>query len=243
MLKIKTIETAQLSKEEIKKCSNEIRYLTTSAWGDPAELADRWLELADVVVLARDADKLVAFASGKIIDNKTLNLVATIIDPSYQGKGLSTKLNLEIAWYFIEKHPIQFMEGFNIVFRTQNPSLYEKVYKKIPIFPDYRKNIEPTVQQRAIFKRIIQLFCPRNEFDEDKFVIKKAHDLYPGLIYDHNNIPWAKSIAINHFFEKRLKYDRKSGDTMVFIGYVKPFHLLKYDLIKSIRYFFSKNGK
>lgn len=240
MLKIKTIETAQLSKEEIKKFSNEIRGLTKSAWGDPAKLADRWLEIADVVVMARDADKLVAFASGKIINSKALNLVATIIDPAYQGRGLSTKLNLEIAWYFIEKHPIQFMEGFNIVFRTQNPSLYEKVYKKIPVFPDYRKNIKPTEEQRAIFEKIIQLFCPRNEFDEDMFVIKKAHDLYPDLIYKINNIPWAKSVAINHFFEKRLNYSEQSGDTMVFIGTVKPFHLLKYDLSKSIRFLFKK---
>jgi hypothetical protein len=209
-----------------------IKEVTKKAWGDPAQLAEKWINLADVLVLARERGTLIGFATGKFLDSQTVNLIATVIDPDFQGKGLSTKLNSIIIRNFYLRNPIRLITGFRMVFRTQNPSLYEKVYGKLILFPDYRGMRKVDSEDKRILEIIKENFCPTNQVDEESFVIKGAHEKYPELIYQVEKIPWAKDPKINEFFETKLGLGKRTGNTMVLVGKVNFWHILKYDLLK-----------
>lgn len=203
--------------------------LVTENWGDPGEnFLKKSLNEADVIFVAKQGNKICAFVTGDYIDRDILFLHLTVVSADCRGQGLYRIMNNKIIIDFIKKHKLQALKGFYLVFRTANPSLYERVNKYLPLIPDFKKERSPNVKEIEIFKRISRLTSPQSENNAINFVIMKAYADSPGLILKPEKIPLAFEKDINDFFEKKLALSKQEGNVMVCLGRVSLFAISKY---------------
>lgn len=198
-----------------------IRDITSECWGDPAELVDRWLEIADLVILLEINKKYIGFAVGKKINSRVITLVASAVLSEFQGNGYARIINKKmLAMLFCadtNKFPRNFLiNNAYIVFRTPNPRLISSLYKEGYTFPSIN-NLPPTKEEMEIFQEIIKIFSISSQYDIRKSIVYSAYINYPSLIYTHLNIPWSVHSKINKFCEKYLRLTRREGNTMVVI--------------------------
>lgn len=225
------IVISQLTKKQIQSDENRAGVLSSIAidtWGEPKELFAKSLAVADVLFVAKYGERIIAFATGDIIDGGILYLHATVVHKDFGGLGIYRKLNNKVIATYISKRPYRALSGFWCAFRTLNPSLYDRVYKFYPLYPDYKNNRKPTNGEQNVFRKIWQLTSPQCEVDVDNFVIKSAYHDTPGLIWNPDVIPLAKNNNINDFFEEKLSLSKMNGDIMVCVGRINPLLLLKY---------------
>lgn len=218
----------KISKIDLKRLEEEILLLTRKSWGNPESLARRWLLLADYLVIVYKGKDLVAFAIGSILEKRTLNLTATVVNKAFSGRGLASKMNKLIITNFVISNFLPLVSGgLYFVFRTPNPKLYEGIRKKISVFPDYRKMRAPTKDELKIFRKVVKTFCPNNSYNEDKFIILGAYKLFPDLIYkSEGSIPKPADRDVYDFFVKNLSLKKKQGNTMVVVGRLDLFKYL-----------------
>jgi len=208
---------------------NKLVSLVIENWGDPGEsFLKKSLEDADVIFVAKQGSKICAFVTGDYVDRDILFLHFTVVSADCRGRGLYRKMNSKIIFDFMKKHKFQALKGFFVVFRTANPSLYERVYKYLPLFPDYKKVRSPNSKEIEIFEKISQLTSPQSEKNTNDFVIMEAYADSPGLILKPEKIPYAFEKDINDFFEEKLALTKQEGNVMVCLGRVSLYEIFKY---------------
>lgn len=223
--------TKAVSREKISEITRQVKEITESAWDDPGELVNKWLELADIIIIVKCDNHPSAFAIGSYVDYDIVSLVSTMVRPSLQNSGLSTHLNgLIIKNHFLTRfrfrRALKIFAPIYFVFRTPNPTLYASVNKKFSLFPSvsYR---EPSAKEIKVFNLIVKKFLADARVDRKTFVIKGAYSLYPNLIYKDKEIPWSKNETINNFFEKNLRLTKHEGNTMVVLGKISPLNFIR----------------
>jgi len=224
-------DISRLSPSEKNILSTEMHALTKETWGDPGELANRWLSLSDVVVEVRRGS-LIGFATCSVLDDNIFLFPATIIHPNEQGKKLGLYINkLLLKKIFSKKLNTvgwcvwKYFEPWYIVFRTPNPRLYASVSKRINIYPSLDKKPIPR-KVLAVAERIAKVFSPEREFNRENFVIKNALMDFPGLIYATDAIPWSGDDAVDSFFREDMELLGKCGNELVIVGQVPKLQLL-----------------
>ena len=184
-------------------------------------MGKKWLDLADVLILARFNNQICAFATGKFLEDDFVLLIATMVDPKYQNYGLSTFINSLIIkkafWRKIKRG--KFLGPLYFAFRTPNPILYASTAKKVRVIPSVN-GIKPDSKEIGIFRKIVREFFPNLEYDQENLTVKGAYLPYPELVYQKDIIPWSRDERVNEFFEKNLKLTKREGNTMVVIGKV-----------------------
>lgn len=198
-----------------------IRDITRECWGDPGELVNRWLEIADVVILLINNEQYVGFAVGKKINSSVVTLVASAVISEFQGKGYARIINKRILKILFcatsfKSYLNLLISDLYIVFRTPNPRLISSLYKEGYTFPSIH-NLPPKKKEIEIFQEIIRIFSISSEYDNRKSVIYSAYMNYPSLIYTESNIPWSEDSVINKFCERNLRLTKQEGNTMVVI--------------------------
>lgn len=209
----------KLNKDQFSSLIIEI---TKSAWGNPGLLAGKWLELADILLVALDVkNKPVAFAIGNYTRNDLVVLVSTMVVRSLQNSGIAKYLNSFILKKaFIRKLlSCRFFTPLYFSFRTPNPTLYSLTSKKTDLFPNVSGR-KANQDELEIFDLIVEKFSKNSLVDREKFVIFDAYTSYPDLIYKNQLIPWSWDEKVNDLFEDSLKLTHCMAATMVIIGKV-----------------------
>lgn len=221
----------RLSKKEIKEKINELSRtfskIILETWGDPGDTVKVFLNTADILYIATVNGQIAGFASGEYFDKNTLYLHATVVHKDFSGLGLYKILNNKVINKYALIHPKNLLMGFYCVFRTSNPSLYERVYKIFPLYPDFQNNRKPNSFELETFKKICSHANP-NDIDIEKFVEKNAYTNSTGLIRNPDDIPFAYNTKINEFFEKRLNLSKMEGNGLICIGRINLFLIVKY---------------
>ncbi|RKY63594.1 MAG: hypothetical protein DRQ08_09335 [Candidatus Latescibacterota bacterium] len=238
IFRIEVIEEPNRKLKSIRsKVISDIKNLTKKVWGDPRDLAAQWFSLADVLLIARKEGNMKGFATGKYLKDNVVLLLGTVIIPDARNKGLATFMNtfiLRLAWKRILKKAKwkvwKWLQPLYLVFRTENPSLYEAISKKIRVVPSI-KGLSPSHYEVKIATEVATMLSPNCEFDRDTFVIKKACSAYPELSYPQEKIPWARDKRINEFCERYLRLTEREGNIFVIVGRISV-PLFKFMLTK-----------
>jgi len=228
VFEIEVIENPKMRLRDIKdKVINDIKDLTKEAWGDPRDLAEKWVYLSDILTVARKEEKIRGYATGRYIKEDVFLLSVTIVASKDRNKGLATFMNyaiLRTAW----KNRIKkarwriwiWFQPFYIVFRTHNPILYEAISRKINVVPSL-KGRQPSPREIKIATEVAHMLSPGHKFDPKTFVIEDAASSYPELIYKVDQIPWSSDKKVNEFCERHLKLTERKGNTFVVVGKVE----------------------
>ena len=205
------------------------RSLTESVWADPsAGLVEKWVHLADFIIEARDeANNLRAFFMASRIDDNIIYVITTMIDKDIQNSGIASLMLRKFLVHHIRSTKL--IGRTYLVFRTANPSLYEKVYKKFVTFPDYRRDRGPTDRETGIFDTIVKKLKVESKLDRRNFVVFEANKNYPALTYDVDSIPWATNNKINKYIDGLLGLSARKGNALVVVcsfGIVKKIAIL-----------------
>lgn len=231
-LYVQNILIRKLIKREIKEKESEFTEIFSKimleAIGDPGDLAQSILNTADILCIAIVNGQIVGFATGKFFDKNILYLQATIVHKDFSGLGLYKKLNNKVILYYLSRFPKRAFTGFWLVFRTQNPSLYERVYKLTPLFPDYKSNRKPKSDELEVFKKVCLFISPNNEVNNEDFTIWQAYKDNPGIILNPKDIPFAYDPLINDFFENKLHLSKMDGNAMICMGKIKFALIVKH---------------
>lgn len=208
------------------KLKQELINHVKKSWCDPGHMADDWVTKSDALVTYRlEGGEIVGFATGVFIDNRTLNLNATILNKGYQNKGIANRLNLRIVEQFIKKHPLTVLTGFYIVVRTPNPILYESLVRNVGFYPDYRDPRRPKKWELGALRRFAD-FSTGIEYDEKNFIVRGILKKYPGFIYSIKDIPWSKNKTANDFIESRIELKGLKGNMIVMVARINIFSLI-----------------
>ncbi len=222
----------KLTKQEIKEKKSELTEtfskIILETWGDPGDSVQAFLNTADILCIAIVNGQIVGFATGEFFDKNILYLQATIVHKDFSGLGLYKILNNKVILHYLCRYPNRTCIGFWLVFRTSNPSLYERVYKLTPLFPDYKSNRKPKSNELEVFKKVCSLISPNNEVNNDDFVIWQAYKDYPGVIWNPEDIPFAFNQEINDFYENKLHLSKMDGSAMVCIGKINLALIVKH---------------
>lgn len=237
-MKDKRIKICHLSKKEIGKdeeLAGIIGEIMNETWGDPCacDIVSDFMSVADTMYVAKSEERIAGFATADFVDKNTLYLHATIVHKDFSGLGLYKKLNNKLISEFAGRHLFSALLGFWCVFRTSNPSLYERVYKNFPLFPDYKNDRKPTTRELNVFRRIYQITSPQNDADFETFVVKKAYLSHPGVIRKPEETPYAFNSDINEFFENKLHLTEMEGSAMICMGRINLLMIIK-QFIKNI---------
>lgn len=212
--------------------------ITIDSWGNPGKLGEKWVDLADIILVARDdSDREVAFAMGNYLKKDVVVLVATAVREKNKNSGIGTALNFEIIKISIQKRIREsifsvFLSHY-FVFRTPNPTLYSLTSAKVPLFPGVEKR-SPSKKELEIFDLIVEKFTKNAKVDKDNFVIFNSLKEYSDLIYKKDFIPWSRDEKVNNLFEKSLDLTKQQGNTMVIIGKINPVKIILFQVIKTL---------
>jgi hypothetical protein len=231
------IKIHRLSKKKIEKdeeLTGIIAEIMKESWGDPGCSVGEWLPTVDVVYIALSGKRIAGFASGDFISKDILYLHATVVHKDFSGLGLYKKLNSKVISKFVLEHPFVGLKGFWCVFRTSNPSLYERVYKLFPLFPDYKNNRKSNTNEQEILRKIRMIASPQSDVDFETFVVRQAYKEWPGLIRKPEEIPYAFSVDINEFFENKIHLTEMDGSAMICMGRIKLQMIINQFVKKNI---------
>lgn len=200
--------------------------LTTDAYGEPGELLQRWLSLADVMVVASQDGTPRGFMMGRLLRPDVLLFIAAMVHPVARRLGLLSYMSAYVVWvaWLARVRSAgwrlwQSAQTLYLTFRTANPVLYSSVAKKVRLnpSPDCR---EVSSSETEIATLVARAYGVEDGFDRTTFVMHGALLPYPDLIYRPNRIPWCDDRAINDFFRELLRLEEMQGNDLVAVGKV-----------------------
>lgn len=213
-----------------KNCDTQgYRSLTEAVWADPSVgLVDKWVKLADFIIEARDSRGILrAFFMASSLDENIIYAITTIIDKKVQNTGIASIMLRKYLVSHIRK--TRLLRRTYLVFRTANPSLYEKVYNNFETFPDYKRNRIPSDEEICIFETVVKKLKVDSKLDRENFVVFNANLSYPTLTYEVDQIPWSNNKQINTYIDGLLGLSSKRGNALVVVcsfGVIKKVAIL-----------------
>ena len=235
--KINLIKIKNPGPSEKKDYIETFRTISKLAGQDPGDHVRDWLDLADLIFVleSKDTSQTIGFSVISIIDNNVLHIASTMLIPQYQKRGIGQIITRKTIEYFFVRRIksdrsglLSIFKPFYVLFRTQNPSVYRKIYKRgLAIYPKLNPTQETDEKIIQIASGASKKLWPYAKFDKENFVLRNAYSLHPFLILTPNNVPWSKDEAVNVFFKKVLNLDTASLDALVVVIKINIFDLLK----------------
>lgn len=191
----------------------------------PEKYVDRWLELSDLLIIVMKEEEPIAFSIAGLLmsDEAVMYFPATMVANEYQKNGIAgflwKKTIKELSKIIV--NPVNCLKPAYIVFRTQNPHLYEILSKKLELFPKLNKANNLRNKEIELIKKCSDLLWPKKVIDLERLIIRDAYKESPDLVFAPEKINWADSEEINAFFEKTLKLSKKGIDAFLIFGKIK----------------------
>lgn len=233
-----------------EKLNREITDLLEKAWPeyDKRKVYDVFLKLDDVILGRIDGELCMISGGGWQGINEIANLrvyrvgLTVVAEESkktknLRGKGLMTKGVTSLISNALKENKFQ---SFYIGFRTLEPVVYLSTIKNLQrVLPDLCGRYLPNNIEEQIALQISKVINPDCDFDEKKFVTKKAFSKYMEIVAKkYNEINQFKDERVKQFFLDNLNY--REGDAFVVIAKVSLFYLVTNKIRKAIRKFFNK---
>jgi hypothetical protein len=198
-----------------------IKDITRSGWGDPGNLAEKWVDLIDILIFVKESGVAKGFVIAKCLSDDLVALVATVITQDKQLSGLGTLLNSialrDICFNRIKKNYLKLFAPLYFVFRTPNPRLFSIAVNKLRVYPNL-KGYPPSKKQIEAFDYFVRIMSPDATVDRVDFIAKNSLRCFPNLIYSKNTIPWSNDSKINDFFRDKVRLLEREGNTVVVVG-------------------------
>ena len=205
-----------INKDEVQKI---MKMVATNAGQDPGEYSSKWFELADNLAIAYCEERVVGFAVSKYIGGNTVFFPVTMVIPEFQFSRLGRIMNFYLLRHFFLESVFKGKKLWPVlylVFRTQNPVLYNTWMKHITVFPKLDGTIPDNESNHA--QRVVQHIWPDADFNKSTFVITNAYKNAPGLRIAKESIPLSTSQIVNTLFEKKLKLSSDSYSALLVLG-------------------------
>ncbi len=211
--------------DEKESIIREMERITIQAWEDFGDTVHKWFNLADILLIAKDNERIISFSTAKFENESLIIFLATMVHPSYQGLGLNKVFqNIIFKEFFKKKKKIvgfkawKYLSNLYFSFRTANPRLVKeasKLHIALPIY-GYRANYK----EIEIARTVREMFSKEYQFDEKNFVIKGALRNKPNLIYTEDHVPWSHNKMIDEFCRQHLRYKEKEGNLFIIVGHL-----------------------
>lgn len=215
-------ETFADKKEIIVK---EMRNITSKCWADFRDVTFKWFDLADILLIVKKGERIVAFSTSKFMEGDLIVFLSTMVLPEFQSMNIAKTLqkitiknflikNFRIIHFKLWKH----FKNLYFSYRTSNPRLIKAVKRYNLALPI--NGCKPTLEEINIAKKVAKMFSPDCRFNSDSFVIEGAFKDNSDLIYEQEEIPWSNDEKIDKFCEEYLGYKEKKGNLFVVVGHL-----------------------
>lgn len=234
MKKYKIIsDISAYNKNNLAKRLNEI---IKDGWGDfGLEYVESHILTSDFLNLAveKKTGEIVGFASVRGMPFKgsvIYYLEFTAVDSSMQGNHISTALNTRVIWDLLRGSLKNLKGRFMVMAISPNPRVLGIMSRTSRmIYPDHRGTAEAS---RDVWEKVNALVKyigdPYTKIERNQSVIEGFYNDKKDLIYEPTNVPKDKSIEVNDFCKKFLKYEEKRGREFVIYAEYDVWSLLKY---------------
>jgi hypothetical protein len=198
-----------------------IKDITRSGWGEPGCLAEKWVDLIDVLIFVKENDIAKGFVIAKLLSDDLVALVATVLTRDKQSSGLGTLLNSfalrDLCFKRIKKNYLKLFSPLYFVFRTPNPRLFSIAVNNLRVYPNL-KGCPPSNKQIKAFEYFVRIMSPDAPVDRVDFIAKNSLRCFPDLIYSPDAIPWSSDSKVNDFFREKVRLPEQEGNTVVVVG-------------------------
>lgn len=197
----------------------------------PEKYVDRWLELSDTCLILYKDELPVAFSlAAVLVIDRVLYFPATMVSEKYQKSGIASYLWKALIKLYVRRlvSSQNFFRPLYLIFRTQNPRLYEILKEKIIIYPKINEKNNLNEEERSLIISSANILWPKKKIELENLIIKDAYKESPDLVFEPEKIDWAEDKLVNEFFEKRLKIKERGMDAFLIFGKIRFRGVLKF---------------
>lgn len=207
----------------------ELGRLTKKSWGDFGVdfINDHVIKSKFLIIITADSE-IIGYASLSekfITSKKYYYFEFLVIDPEYQGTGLSNKIIKLFFKKLFFKNLFSLRVHFNLITITPNPKIVGMIYRRStwmypnPIDFDGKKTALPNEKTWEIAEFILKTsYNPQRMLEKEALVLNNSYDSTPWLIYNPNNVPQDTDSRINKFCQFYLQYDSQKGKEFIVIA-------------------------